>query len=273
MASLRFSSLARTLLAVVALAPAVLAGCGSTTTSGSDGACSYGGETYDVGESFPAEDGCNTCTCMEDGSAACTLMGCVNTCVYGNQVYNAGDSFPLGDGCNTCTCMDDGNVACTGVACLTCVHEGATYNPGDTFPAGDGCNTCECMGDGTVACTEIACAACIYAGAEYQPGEMFPALDGCNTCTCLEDSSISCTEIACACSPPDEWWRLYTSLDAQQCLLIDFDCPDNTTRFDNSCGCGCEQSAACPQYFDCMPPAQCNIDEIMAECPYSEILM
>jgi hypothetical protein len=35
----------------------------------------YGGQTYDDGTSFPAADGCNTCTCM-NGSIGCTLIGC-----------------------------------------------------------------------------------------------------------------------------------------------------------------------------------------------------
>jgi hypothetical protein len=39
--------------------------------------CEYGGVTYAVGDSFPAEDGCNTCTCTEDGVWACTMMACL----------------------------------------------------------------------------------------------------------------------------------------------------------------------------------------------------
>lgn len=37
--------------------------------------CYYNGQTYKSGQSFPAEDGCNSCTC-KNGEAACTLMGC-----------------------------------------------------------------------------------------------------------------------------------------------------------------------------------------------------
>lgn len=39
--------------------------------------CDYNGFTYDVGESFPATDGCNVCSCMENGMVACTKMYCV----------------------------------------------------------------------------------------------------------------------------------------------------------------------------------------------------
>ncbi len=38
--------------------------------------CIYLGETHSPGSSFPARDGCNTCTCQEDGTAACTELDC-----------------------------------------------------------------------------------------------------------------------------------------------------------------------------------------------------
>lgn len=37
--------------------------------------CQYNGKTYKSGEGFPAEDGCNSCSC-NNGEVACTLMGC-----------------------------------------------------------------------------------------------------------------------------------------------------------------------------------------------------
>jgi hypothetical protein len=37
--------------------------------------CTYGGATYDAGESFDATDGCNTCSCT-DGEVVCTLVAC-----------------------------------------------------------------------------------------------------------------------------------------------------------------------------------------------------
>jgi hypothetical protein len=38
--------------------------------------CTYDGESYATGDSFPSTDGCNTCSCTEDGTVACTAMGC-----------------------------------------------------------------------------------------------------------------------------------------------------------------------------------------------------
>ncbi|MEQ1565059.1 MAG: hypothetical protein ABMA64_05430 [Myxococcota bacterium] len=46
-----------------------LAGCAGSV-------CEYDGETYDVGESFPSSDGCNTCSCERGGDVACTRLSC-----------------------------------------------------------------------------------------------------------------------------------------------------------------------------------------------------
>jgi hypothetical protein len=39
--------------------------------------CDYGGALYEEGESFPADDGCNTCSCGSDGRVMCTLKACL----------------------------------------------------------------------------------------------------------------------------------------------------------------------------------------------------
>ena len=43
--------------------------------------CEVNGESYALGESYDAADGCNTCTCMSDGeggsSVECTEMACI----------------------------------------------------------------------------------------------------------------------------------------------------------------------------------------------------
>jgi hypothetical protein len=43
--------------------------------TGNTGQCTYLGVPYELGEAFPAADGCNTCSC-EEGGVACTLMEC-----------------------------------------------------------------------------------------------------------------------------------------------------------------------------------------------------
>lgn len=61
--------------------------------------CTYDGETYEPGESFPAGDGCNTCTCAEDGSVACTLIACPDVCGGPDGLTCAADeycNYPIG---------------------------------------------------------------------------------------------------------------------------------------------------------------------------------
>jgi len=50
-----------------------------TPTPVSSVTCTLNDKTYKVGESFPSADGCNTCSCSENGSIACTEKACANT--------------------------------------------------------------------------------------------------------------------------------------------------------------------------------------------------
>lgn len=61
------------LLLCLALLPLLGASCNSPQQ---EIACAYNGERYEAGQSFPAEDGCNTCTCGEDGQIGCTEIAC-----------------------------------------------------------------------------------------------------------------------------------------------------------------------------------------------------
>jgi hypothetical protein len=129
------------------------------------------------GEMRPAGDGCNTCTCDDQGNWGCTLLGCAE-CV-------PGEMRAANDGCNTCECVSDGTWACTLLDCGGC-------QAGETRPAADGCNTCVCDGEDNWACTTLACDEC-------SQGEMRLAGDGCNTCQCL-GGQWACTMRAC--DPP-----------------------------------------------------------------------
>jgi hypothetical protein len=140
------------------------------------GTCERNGRRYEVGEVFPAGDGCNTCECRRGGEYACSLIACPldaggpTYCELDGQRYEVGEVFPRGDGCNSCLCNPDGGYSCTAVWCVPdagaptyCELNGQRYQVGETFPAGDGCNTCFCgqsnvPGEGpTVGCTLRAC--------------------------------------------------------------------------------------------------------------------
>jgi hypothetical protein len=138
-------------------------GCSQCTCSGGQPACGlnlcgcdYDGSFHAVGSSFPASDGCNTCTCQQSNQVVCTQLACASAgCDYNGSHYDVGQTWSFGD-CNSCTCMSDGSVACTGMYCPGCLYGGQVYQEGSTFPALDGCNTCSCS-MGTVSCTKLAC--------------------------------------------------------------------------------------------------------------------
>lgn len=150
-----------TTLLVSALAGLSLAACdlpnkdiGKETNGDDDaGVC-------EDGDTKPADDGCNTCVCDENGDWACTEIACADEDTDGGDdsgMCEPGDGMPAPDGCNTCTCEDDGQWACTEIACDDGDDDGEVCEPDTTMPAPDGCNTCTCNEDGLWECTEIAC--------------------------------------------------------------------------------------------------------------------
>lgn len=121
---------------------------------------SAGDAVCQMGETKPAGDGCNTCTC-EGGEWACTLLAC------DEPMCQDGDIKPAEDGCNSCTC-EAGQWLCTEIGCdpgttgMTSGEPGVTDGPmpacqdGDKKEAEDGCNTCECY-EGQWSCTKGPC--------------------------------------------------------------------------------------------------------------------
>ena len=72
--------------------------------------CRYRGKTYSPGQSFPAGDGCNTCTCSRFGSVQCTLEVC--GCRFEGKQYRVGEKFTSKDGCKSCICQKNGDIVC-----------------------------------------------------------------------------------------------------------------------------------------------------------------
>jgi hypothetical protein len=138
------------------------------------------------GSQFTHPDGCNSCTCSNDGKyAACTLKLCsvpTRTTRAITQENNPsapyfrctpGEQFSHADGCNTCICSTDGRTAACTLKRCSSISEATTalpiYStttpaterkkcvPGSRFMSDDGCNTCFCTNDGKVGCTLMYC--------------------------------------------------------------------------------------------------------------------
>jgi hypothetical protein len=190
---------------------ATLGACvGASSEVGSmDGDGGQGNEC-EAGATKPADDGCNTCTCDDEGNWGCTELAC--------GVCTDGATRPAGDGCNDCLCQggewlctqrmcaapctvgdktDDGCTQCTCVGTADGPKWGCTLNvcnectPGEMKIAEDGCNSCACGDDNMWSCTDLACPTCM-------DGDVKAAGDGCNTCNCV-DGAWQCTRSACEC--------------------------------------------------------------------------
>jgi hypothetical protein len=77
---------------------------------------------------------------------------------------------------------------------------------------------------------------------------------------------------AVVCNPTAEYNREYIASSPAICATLRYACADNTTGFENDCGCGCEQDSSCPQYVNCMPgagPGDPLCDPSSTECPFS----
>lgn len=175
------------------------------------------GMVCEPGTMKPSGDGCNSCTCTEEGDWACTLVDC--------QECTPGEKRVADDGCNSCTCTDDGNWACTEIGCLckvgetkqscdnkcTCVDNGQgpvwecsgflsdpapgncqACTPGSTRISDDMCSKCTCGMDGQWQCPPAGTGC----SAQCEEGAMKPAGDGCNTCQCFH-GTWGCTMAAC----------------------------------------------------------------------------
>jgi hypothetical protein len=248
------------------------AGGGTQADAGSTtGTCSYAGKVYQYGDTFKDSDGCNTCSCSQQG-VACTLLACVATCKQGDKTYFEGQSFPSSDGCNTCTCERDGGIACTEKACANpcgdtavsdepnlspppadcglCSYGGRTYFEGQSFPALDGCNTCTCGASGSVGCTKIGCQgkSCEFDGKVYQVGDTFPDELNCNSCSCTE-SGVACT--ARYCDPAQACKRGDRSFASGVSVLCDDGC--------NSCLCNAGSWSSTDRACPALPKVElCN---------------
>jgi len=153
--------------------------------------CTYEGRPYPGGATFPATDGCNTCSCSEAG-VACTKIACPVTdggamtgvCTPGqDQTCNENPAISSLRG----RCQPDGTCVCSGGApspttgrcpdpVVGCeIHPGEVVPSGTTFTCADGCNDCHCSAAGTIDMTAIGCPdgganACNLSDARYDYG-------------------------------------------------------------------------------------------------------
>jgi hypothetical protein len=173
--------------------------------------CLYEDIRHFPGDTFPAADGCNECTCdlvhlgfgYTEARLTCTAKTCgPPTCERNGARYAVGEEVQIPcDGCdNRCSCElqseREAAWACTDCQCATeCLYDGVSYLPGELFTASDGCNQCECVlqdlsfgyTEARTVCTSAVCTEplCFLDGVGY-------ALESSLTTYCVDGSTKGC---------------------------------------------------------------------------------
>ena len=249
-------------LGAVFAASAIALACGGETDGGSgQQGVTAGGECAPEGDQRPADDGCNTCTCIE-GSWACTEEGCGSGGGEGSGGSGTGGGVtppgpttnpPPGgctpgdrrdspDGCGFCSCTDSGEWACTGEECppVACLEGNMML---------DGCNACLCT-NGAWDCTRLA--DCVDCPPPRMTDQVCPAV----VVVARDPASGQCCEYGDPCQAPEGWAQFNTN---DECVLNGAACFDGEMMMMgdgcNTCTCmngmwGCT-TAACPGQRGC----------------------
>ena len=104
------------------------AGTGGSSSCGPSGCggCEYRGVFYEIGDSFPAGDGCNTCSCQAGGLVGCTQIACNLCSTLENDFYS---TLRIAKACDPTLSVDQCQVSVIGslyCGCSTFVNAFAT---------------------------------------------------------------------------------------------------------------------------------------------------
>jgi hypothetical protein len=208
--------------------------------------CQVGDRFVPVGETIPAGDGCNQCTCTRAGVLACTEIACPG-CLVDGEFHERGDTFPAGDGCNICICREDGHVACTLRPCPICPPPEPTSE--------ELCERTEGTWDedscGHYRCGEFPFCDAIIPGCNCGPDRNFREGLGCVKDPACRDGCGPGHECPpgseCNPCPPDPSCPLCAVCGPPVCESI-------SCRFEEDCppGSRCEGSSVCPPDVTCV---------------------
>ena len=236
---------------------------GGSSAGASGGSCHYEGKAYATGETFPASDGCNTCSCQSHGNVFCSAHLCDNQCPaiqadYADALKRAKACDPTQQG--QCTAVALGNLPC---GCSTPVNAGNQDALADLESlkrqaeplCAAVCSPCLPPGPGTCtaagSCEEAPLRApisCKVAGIVYPSGTAgIPDPTSCNKCSC-DDGQLSCTEIGCPtpCPAGTEFGSQCAQCGpTDACQVIEYACLPTCTA--DACSSGFCSNGICRQ--------------------------
>lgn len=144
--------------------------------------CTDGNSSYQVGDEWDCSDGCNSCSCDEDGQVISTMLGCSPSanCREGFESHQLGDVWDCSDGCNVCECTEEG-IASTDAACLydNCDVDGGLCNEVRPFMEWAECADQTCLCEALERCDER------FYIEEYDFGSNTTRICGTKANTCL----------------------------------------------------------------------------------------
>jgi hypothetical protein len=208
--------------------------------------CRQGDQIYQTGDSFPATDGCNTCTCQNSGTIACTNLGCVDNCMSLQAQYS--DAIDLAKSCKpglpgqctesiveglTCGCGAFANPnQLSAIAAVTAIQK--KYQ---TLACSMGAVCGACRSPTTAYCSPKGQCESVYAGEGERAclvgGVIFPSgasgisdPTSCNKCSC-SNGQLSCTEIYCPINCPAgtaAGTQCAQCGPTDACLVVEFGC-------------------------------------------------
>ena len=197
---LRKSNVAPALGAFAVACTLACGGSGMKTTQKADGqvtTCSYGGKTYNPGDSF--RDDCNTCTCGSNGEIACTLVACL-TDAGSNPAPDAALPDARADGTLPLDQAKDMKPTIDVVADLSPDLPPATDSAQDALLVPDTAKDSQLVADARDVGGD-ARQFCIWGGDMVLAiGQSIPTGDGCNICECMATGMV-CTGLACVPAP------------------------------------------------------------------------
>jgi len=217
-------------------------GSGDGGSAGAAGnACLYGGGVYQVEDTFPADDGCNTCRCTEEREVSCGLIPCkvcrdleAQHAALLEQSKTCDPNQPnpcnrrvlaeLTSGCMTfgTTPMEQGSFFA--YYDLGCVR-GSELNPSCPIPVSASCSS---AGRCVDSFEPEPGAACRSAGGPTYPSGSTDVPDpfGCTGCLC-SDGTLFCYDFSCdeACPEPTTLGSRCAECGASgECLVVERDC-------------------------------------------------